>query len=308
MVERKLELMSVETKESRSETTDPKTQGPKPPFDEPKQAPPGHSYEMQNKPDHGENSYKGFNRLKGRKALVTGADSGIGRAVALAFAREGADVLISYLDEHRDAEETAGLVKDAGRKAIVAGGDIQNYRHCEQLVDRAFDELGGLDILINNAAFQMTHESIEELTPEEWDKTFKTNIYAMFYLCRACLPRMKKGSAIVNTASVQAYQPSPTLLAYSSTKGAIVTFTKSLSALAIKQGIRVNAVAPGPVWTPLIPSTMPEKSVKEFGKTTPMERPAQPAELAPMYVFLVSDESRYITGGIFDLTGGKMLP
>jgi len=263
---------------------------------------------MRNKPDHGESSYKGFNRLQGRKALITGADSGIGRAVALAFAREGADVLISYLNEDEDARETERLVKEAGRRAVLAPGDIQDVSHCEQLVDRAFDELGGLDILINNAAFQMTHESIEEFTPEEWDRTFKTNIYAMFYLSRAALPRMKEGSAIVNTASVQAYQPSPTLLAYSSTKGAIVTFTKSLSALAIKDGIRVNAVAPGPVWTPLIASTMPEKSVKEFGKKVPMERPAQPAELAPMYVFLVSDESRYITGGIFDLTGGKMLP
>jgi NAD(P)-dependent dehydrogenase (short-subunit alcohol dehydrogenase family) len=287
---------------------DPKKQGPRPPFDEPKQAAPGHTSEMENKPDHGEDTYKGFGRLKNRKAVITGADSGIGRAVALAYAREGADVLISYLNEEEDAQETARLVREAGRKALLVPGDIQDHRHCEEMVDRAFSELGGLDILINNAAFQMTHESIEELTPEEWDRTFKTNIYAMFYLSRAALPRMQEGSAIVNTASVQAYQPSPTLLAYSSTKGAIVTFTKSLSALAIKQGIRVNAVAPGPVWTPLIPSTMPEKSVKEFGKKTAMERPAQPAELAPIYVFLVSDESRYITGGIFDLTGGKMLP
>jgi NAD(P)-dependent dehydrogenase (short-subunit alcohol dehydrogenase family) len=263
---------------------------------------------MQNQPDYGEASYKGYNRLQGRKALITGADSGIGRAVALAFAREGADVVISYLNEDEDAKETERLVREAGRKAVVAPGDIQDVRQCEKLVDRAFDELGGLDILINNAAFQMTHESIEELTPEEWDRTFRTNIFAMFYFSRAALPRMKEGSSIVNTASVQAYNPSPTLLAYSSTKGAIVTFTKSLSALAIKQGIRVNAVAPGPVWTPLIPSTMPEKSVENFGKTNPMERPAQPAELAPMYVFLCSNESRYITGGIFDLTGGKMLP
>ncbi|MBV9406688.1 MAG: SDR family oxidoreductase [Acidobacteriaceae bacterium] len=287
---------------------DPKKQGPQPPFREPKQAPPGLSSEMRNKPDHGEETYQGFGRLKNRKALITGADSGIGRAVALAFAREGADILISYLNEEEDAQETAELVRAAGRKAILAPGDIQEYRHCAALVGRAFDELGGLDILINNAAFQMTHESIEDFTPEEWDRTFKTNIYAMFYLCRAALPRMKEGTAVVNTASVQAYQPSPTLLAYSSTKGAIVTFTKSLSALAIKQGIRVNAVAPGPVWTPLIPSTMPQETVKEFGKSTSMERPAQPAELAPMYVFLVSEESRYITGGIFDLTGGKMLP
>lgn len=300
--------MALDTKEQTPQVTDPKKQGPKPPFDEPKQAPPGHSHEMRNQPDYGEETYKGFGRLRGRKALITGADSGIGRAVALAFAREGADVVISYLNEHEDAEETERLVRDAGRKAIVAPGDIQDVRHCEQLVGRTFDELGGLDILINNAAFQMTHESIQELTPEEWDRTFKTNIYAMFYLTRAALPRMKEGSTIVNTTSVQAYQPSPTLLAYSTTKGAIVTFTKSLSALAIKQGIRVNAVAPGPVWTPLIPSTMPDKSVKEFGKKSSMERPAQPAELAPVYVFLAADESRYITGAIFDLTGGEMLP
>lgn len=176
------------------------------------------------------------------------------------------------------------------------------------LVDRAFDDLGGLDLLVNNAAFQMTHDSIEELTPEEWDKTFRTNISAMFYLCRAALSRMRQGSTIINTASVQAYDPTPNLLAYASTKGAIVTFTKALSGLAIKQGIRVNAVAPGPVWTPLIPSTMPEDKVKEFGKSNPQQRPAQPAELAPMYVFLASNESRFITGGVFDVTGGKMLP
>lgn len=299
---------TTETQERSAPPTDPREQGPKPPFKEPKQKPPGSSEAMQNQPDYGEASYKGYNRLQGRKALITGADSGIGRAVALAFAREGADVLISYLNEDQDAKETERLVRDAGRKAVLAPGDIQDVRHCEKLVERAFHEFGGLDILINNAAFQMTHESIEELTPEEWDRTFRTNIFAMFYFSRAALPRMKEGSAIVNTASVQAYNPSPTLLAYSSTKGAIVTFTKSLSALAIKQGVRVNAVAPGPVWTPLIPSTMPEKSVESFGKSNPMERPAQPAELAPIYVFLCSNESRYITGGVFDLTGGKMLP
>jgi NAD(P)-dependent dehydrogenase (short-subunit alcohol dehydrogenase family) len=256
-------MSSTETKESQASTRDPREQGPKPPFQEPKQTPPGSSEQMHNQPDYGESSYKGFGRLAGRKALITGADSGIGRAVALAFAREGADVLISYLNEDEDAKETERLVREAGRKAIRAPGDIQDVHHCEQLVERAFDEFGGLDILINNAAFQMTHESIEELTPEEWDKTFRTNIFAMFYLSRAALPRMKEGSTIVNTTSVQAYEPSPTLLAYSSTKGAIVTFTKSLSALAIKQGIRVNAVAPGPVWTPLIPATIRMRSLSE---------------------------------------------
>ncbi|MGI8958715.1 MAG: SDR family oxidoreductase [Bryobacteraceae bacterium] len=300
--------MSVGAKEHESQITDPRKQGPKPPFKEPKQAPPGLEKDMREKPDHGERTYKGSGRLKDRKALITGGDSGIGRAVALAFAREGADVLISYLNEDEDARETARLVQDAGRKAITAGGSIEDAKHCEELVNRAFDELGGLDILVNNAAFQMTHDSIEELTPEEWDKTFRTNIHAMFYLCRAALPRMREGSTILNTASVQAYQPSPNLLAYASTKGAIVTFTKALSGLAIKQGIRVNAVAPGPVWTPLISSTMPEEKVKEFGKTNPQERPAQPAELSPTYVFLASDESRFITGAVFDVTGGKMLP
>jgi NAD(P)-dependent dehydrogenase (short-subunit alcohol dehydrogenase family) len=298
--------MSVETQEQT--TTDPKKQGPKPPFDEPKQAPPGHSKDMRQQPDYGEQSYRGFGRLKDRKALVTGADSGIGRAVALAFAREGADVLVSYLNEHEDARETERLVREAGRKAVVVPGSIEDVRHCEELVKRTEKEFGGIDLLVNNAAFQMTHESIEEFTPEEWDKTFRTNIHAMFYLTRAALPKMREGSTIINTASVQAYQPSPTLLAYASTKGAIVTFTKALSALAIKQGVRANAVAPGPVWTPLIPSTMPEETVKNFGSSNSMQRPAQPAELAPMYVFLASDESRFVTGGVFDLTGGEMLP
>jgi NAD(P)-dependent dehydrogenase (short-subunit alcohol dehydrogenase family) len=299
--------MSV-TREQQKQTTDPKTQGPKPPFEQDKQTPPGSSKEMRPQPDYGEQSYQGLGRLKGRKAIVTGGDSGIGRAVALAFAREGADVLISYLNEHEDASETARLVRDAGRKAVTVPGHIEDLKHCEQIVERAFGELGGLDILINNAAHQKTVESIEELTPDECDYTFKTNIYAMFYLTRFALPRMKEGSTIVNTTSVQAYQPNKSLLAYATTKGAIVTFTKALSSMAIKQGIRVNAVAPGPVWTPLIPATMPEEKVKEFGKNSPMERPAQPAELAPIYVFLCSDESRYITGGIFDLTGGRMLP
>jgi NAD(P)-dependent dehydrogenase (short-subunit alcohol dehydrogenase family) len=298
--------MSVETQEQT--TTDPKKQGPKPPFHEPKQAPPGHSKDMRQKPDYGEHSYRGFGRLQNRKALITGADSGIGRAVALAFAREGADILISYLNEYDDARETERLVRDAGRKAVIVPGSIEDVRHCEGLVSRTEKEFGGIDLLVNNAAFQMSHESIEELTPEEWDKTFRTNISAMFYLTRAALPKMREGSTIINTASVQAYQPSPTLLAYASTKGAIVTFTKALSALAIKRGVRANAVAPGPVWTPLIPSTMPEESVKKFGSSNSMQRPAQPAELAPMYVFLASDESRFVTGGVFDLTGGEMLP
>lgn len=301
--------MPTENERQRKQgETDPREAGPKPPFKEEQQTPPASETEMHTKPDHGEESYKGSARLTGMKALITGADSGIGRAVAIAFAREGADVLISYLEEDEDAAETERWVKDAGRKALLARGDIRDEQVCRRQVERCLDELGGIDILVNNAAFQMTHQSIEEISSEEWDRTFKTNIYAMFYFAKAALPKMKAGGAIINTASVEAYQPSPALLAYSTTKGAIVTFSKSLSGLAIKQGIRVNAVAPGPVWTPLIPSTMPREKVEKFGSNVPMERPAQPAELAPMYVFLASDDSRFITGGLFDVTGGRMLP
>ena len=265
---------------------------------------------MDTKPDHGEQSYRGHGRLAGKTALITGGDSGIGKAVAIAFAREGADVLISYLsgEEEGDARDTAGFVEQAGREALCVRGDIGQEGHCREMVERAFREFGRLDILINNAAYQMTHDSIEEFSADEWDHTFRTNIYAMFYLSKAALPHMPEGGAIVNTASVQAYKPSGNLLAYASTKGAIVTFTKALSELAIERGVRVNAVAPGPVWTPLIPSTMPDQKVKNFGKESPMQRPAQPAELAPAYVFLASGDSSYVTGSVMDMTGGKMLP
>jgi NAD(P)-dependent dehydrogenase (short-subunit alcohol dehydrogenase family) len=287
---------------------DPKQQGAQPPFQEKQQQPPGHEGQMSEKPDHGEQSYKGLGRLKGRTALITGADSGIGKAVAIAFAREGADVLISYLNEEDDAQESARWVSEAGRKAITVAGDIGEVSHCEKLVERAFNEFGKLDILVNNAAFQMTHDSIQEFSPEEWDHTFRTNIYAMFYLCRAALPRMREGGSIINTASVQAYEPASQLLAYASTKGAIVTFTKALSQFGLKQGVRVNAVAPGPVWTPLIVSTMPKEKVEKFGESNPQGRPAQPVELAPAYVFLASDEARFVNGAVMDMTGGKMLP
>lgn len=287
-----------------------KERGEKPPFPEKKQGPPGSEQEMRHKPDHGEDSYRGFDRLRGRAALITGADSGIGKAVAIAYAREGADVAISHLpEEEEDARETVRWVKDAGRRALALPGDVRDERYCRDLVDRTFAEFGRLDILVNNAAFQMTHNSIEEFSSEEWDRTFRTNIYAMFFLSKAALPRMREGGAIINTASVQAYKPTGKLLAYATTKGAIVTFTKALSELAIERGVRVNAVAPGPVWTPLIPSTMPEKKVEQFGQESPLERPAQPAELAPAYVFLAAErESSYITGSVLDLTGGKMLP
>jgi NAD(P)-dependent dehydrogenase (short-subunit alcohol dehydrogenase family) len=288
---------------------DPKQRGKKPPSPEPGQQPPGTEAQMRTKPDHGEESYRGFGRLEGKAALITGGDSGIGRAVAIAYAREGADILISYLNEEEDAKETARWVEQARKKAIRVSGDIANEQHCRELVDRATKDLGRLDILVNNAAYQMTHQDIEEFSSEEWDHTFRTNIYAMFYLCKAAMPRMNPGSAIINTASVQAYSPKGMLLAYASTKGAIVTFTKALSQLAIKKGIRANAVAPGPVWTPLIPSSMPRENVEQFGKSSPMGRPAQPAELAPPYVFLASsEEASYVNGSIVDLTGGEMLP
>jgi NAD(P)-dependent dehydrogenase (short-subunit alcohol dehydrogenase family) len=262
---------------------------------------------MQPRPDYGVDSYRGSGRLTGKKALITGADSGIGRAVALAFAREGADVLISYLNEDDDAAETARVVREAGRTCVTVAGDIREERHCASLVERAVAEFGALDILINNAAYQMTHEGLEDLTTEDWDRTFKTNIYATFWLCKAALPRLREGGAIVNTTSIQAYQPSPTLLAYASTKGAILTFTKALSQAAIKRGVRVNAVAPGPIWTPLIPSTMPSEHVAQFGQNTPTGRAGQPVELAPIYVFLVSSESSYINGEVIGATGGKPL-
>jgi NAD(P)-dependent dehydrogenase (short-subunit alcohol dehydrogenase family) len=292
-------------------TIDPKEKHQeKPPFNEPKQSVPGSEQEMRTKPDHGEESYRGSGRLSGKAALITGGDSGIGKAVAIAFAREGADVAISYLpEEEEDARETVKWVEQAGRKCLAMPGDIRDEQYCRELIDRSFAELGKLDILINNAAFQMTHQKLEEFSTEEWDRTFRTNIYAMFYLVKAAMPRMRKGGAIINTASVQAYKPSGQLLAYATTKGAIVTFTKALSELAIEQGIRVNAVAPGPVWTPLIPSTMPDKKVQQFGKSDMNERPAQPAELAPAYVYLAAtQDSSYVTGSVMDLTGGRMLP
>jgi len=281
----------------------------KPPFAEPGQAPPGLETEMREKPDHGEESYRGAERMNGRAALITGGDSGIGRAIAIAFAREGADIAISFLaQEEEDARETERWVRQAGRRCLMLPGDIGEENHCRELVQGVTREFGRLDILVNNAAYQMTHQNLDEFSSEEWDHTFRVNIYAMFYLAKAAFPHMQPGSTIINTASVQAYQPGGELLAYATTKGAIVTFTKALSELGIERGIRVNAVAPGPVWTPLIPSTMPDEKVKQFGKQSQMQRPAQPAELAPAYVFLASGDSNYITGSVMDLTGGRMLP
>jgi NAD(P)-dependent dehydrogenase (short-subunit alcohol dehydrogenase family) len=286
--------------------SDPKEKAPKPEFNQKPIDPPGFEAEMTPQADHGETSYKGLGRLADRVALVTGGDSGIGRAVAIAFAREGADLLLSYLpEEERDARASAEWVTKAGRKVVLAPGDIRDERHCVSLVDRAFDEFGKLDVLVNNAAFQRTHDSIEEFTTEEFDATFKTNVYAMFWLCRAALPRTAAGATIINTASIQAFDPSANLLAYASTKAAIVNFTKALSQIAMKQGVRVNAVAPGPVWTPLIPSTMPEEKTRTFGQNTPFGRPAQPVEIAPLFVFLASNEARFVSGEVYGATGGQ---
>ncbi|EYD74769.1 short-chain dehydrogenase/reductase SDR [Rubellimicrobium mesophilum DSM 19309] len=277
---------------------------PTPPFPEQQQPMPGRTDQMQPRPDHGEESYRGSGKLQGLKAVITGADSGIGRAVALAFAREGADVLISYLDEHEEAEETRRLVEEAGRKAVVLPGDIQHAAHCRAIIDRAVSELGGIDILVNNAAHQQTFQDISEIPEEEWELTFRVNIHAMFYLAKAAVPHMKPGSSIINTTSINADKPSPELLAYATTKGAIHNFTAGLAQLLAEKGIRVNCVAPGPVWTPLIPSTMPPEKVRTFGQQSPMKRPGQPAELATAYVMLADPLSSYTSGATIAVNGG----
>jgi NAD(P)-dependent dehydrogenase (short-subunit alcohol dehydrogenase family) len=278
---------------------------PRPPFPEQQQPIPGTTDEMSPRPDHGEDSYKGSNRLNDKKVLITGGDSGIGRAVALAFAREGADLLVSYLNEHEDAAETRRLIAAAGRKCVLAPGDIGSAAHCRALVDRAVQEFGRIDVLVNNAAHQMSFNSPEEIPDEEWERTFAVNISAMFYLVKAATPHMRPGSTIINTTSINADKPSPNLLAYATTKGAIQNFTGGLAQLLADKGIRVNAVAPGPVWTPLIPSTMPAEHVAHFGENYPIKRPAQPRELAPIYVMLASDEASYVSGTMIGVTGGK---
>ncbi|MBY5914981.1 NAD(P)-dependent oxidoreductase [Rhizobium leguminosarum bv. trifolii] len=278
---------------------------PTPPFPSQKQPMPGFTAQMDPIPDHGEESYRGADRLKGKRAIITGGDSGIGRAVAIAYAREGADLVISYLDEDEDADETKRLVEQAGRKAILVSGDIQDSAHCRQIVETAVKELGGIDILVNNAAHQASFKSIDEISDEEWELTFKVNIHSMFYLTKAAVAHMKPGSAIINTASINSDSPNPTLLAYATTKGAIQNFTAGLAQLLAEKGIRANAVAPGPIWTPLIPSTLPEESVSNFGKQVPMKRPGQPAELATAYVMLADPLSSYVSGTTIAVTGGK---
>jgi NAD(P)-dependent dehydrogenase (short-subunit alcohol dehydrogenase family) len=280
---------------------------PKPPFPDQQQPMPGSEEAMDPRPDYGEDSYQGSGKLKNKKAVITGGDSGIGRAVALAFAREGADVLISYYNEHEDAEKTKKVVEDAGCKAILMPGDIKDAGHCRAIVEKAVKEFGRVDILVNNAAHQASFKDVEEISDEEWDVTFRTNIYAMFYLVKAAVPHMKKGSSIINTSSINADTPSPQLLAYATTKGAIQNFTGGLAQLLAEKEIRVNCVAPGPIWTPLIPSTMPEEKVKSFGKQVPMQRPGQPKEVAPAYVLLASAEASYISGATIAVTGGKPL-
>jgi NAD(P)-dependent dehydrogenase (short-subunit alcohol dehydrogenase family) len=278
---------------------------PRPPFPEQQQPVPGATDKMDPRPDHGEDSYKGSGRLEDKKVLITGGDSGIGRAVAIAFAREGADLLVSYLNEHQDAEETRRLVEGAGRTCVLMSGDIGKAAHCRALVERAVSQFGRIDVLINNAAHQMSFNSPNEISDEEWELTFAVNISAMFYLVKAATPHMKPGSAIINTASINSDNPSPHLLAYATTKGAIQNFTGGLAQLLADKGIRVNAVAPGPVWTPLIPSTMPAEHVAHFGENYPIKRPAQPRELAPVYVMLASDEASYVSGTMIGVTGGK---
>ena len=270
--------------------------------------PPGTEAEMTPQADHGETSYRGCDKLTGRVAVITGGDSGIGRAVAIAFAREGSDVAIAYLPEEQDdAEETARLVGDAGRTAVLLPGDIRDEEHCRQLVATTVERLGGLDILVNNAAYQMSLERFEDLTTEQLERTYRTNVFAMFWLCRDALAHMGPGSCIINTSSIQGFQPSPHLIDYASTKAAIVNFTKNLAQELAERGIRVNSVAPGPIWTPLIPATMEPEAVDKFGQQTPMGRAGQPAELAPAFVFLASPESSYISGEVLGVTGGKPL-
>jgi NAD(P)-dependent dehydrogenase (short-subunit alcohol dehydrogenase family) len=274
-------------------------------FPDQHQNPPGIQSVMNPVPDCGENSYVGSGRLAGRRAVITGGDSGIGRAVAIAFAREGADVLIAYLSEDEDAQEVAQLVRDAGHTCVLMGGDLSDPAHCRAVIDRAVAEFGDIDVLVSNAAHQMTHKTLEEISDEEWDYTFRLNIGAYFHLVKAALPHMGPGASVIGSSSVNSDMPSPTLAPYAATKAAIANFSASLAQLLGEKGIRVNSVAPGPIWTPLIPSTMPSEKVKNFGDDTPLGRAGQPAEVAPVYVLLASDEASYVSGARVAVTGGR---
>ncbi|UWZ81841.1 SDR family oxidoreductase [Occallatibacter riparius] len=285
---------------------DPREAGPKPPFPQQPQAHPGSVRKMNPAADHGEESYRGTGKLNGRVAIITGGDSGIGRAVAIAFSREGADVVISFLpEEQADADDTASAIECGGGRVLKVPGDLQQLDYIKQLVSKTIDKFGHLDIIVNNAGYQMSHGDIEELSPEELDHTFRTNVFATFLLSQTALKHLQPGGVILNTTSIQAYDPSPQLTVYAATKAAILSLTKSIAGLAMKKGVRVNAVAPGPVWTPLIPSTMPEEKVKEFGCNTDFGRPAQPVELAKVFVFLASDDASYVTGEVYGATGGR---
>jgi NAD(P)-dependent dehydrogenase (short-subunit alcohol dehydrogenase family) len=269
------------------------------------QTPPGTLGEMTPKPDHGEESYRGAGRLTGKAAVITGGDSGIGRAVAIAFAREGADVLISYLNEHEDARDTAKYVEEAGRRCVLVAGDLADRAHAKTIIPKAVEEFGRIDVLVNNAAFQMSHGSLEEVADEEWDYTLAVNLTAMFTLTKDAIPHMRPGSSIINSSSVNSDMPSPQLAPYAMTKAGIANFTASLAQMYADKGIRANSVAPGPIWTPLIPATMPEEKVESFGEQVPMGRAGQPAEVAPVYVLLASDEASYVSGSRIAVTGGK---
>lgn len=268
---------------------------------------PGIESKMNPRPEFETSAYKAAGKLLGKAALITGGDSGIGRAVAVHFAKEGADVVVSYLNEHSDAEETKRQVEQEGRKCILVAGDIGVETFCQDLIKKTVEGLGKLDILINNAAEQHPQDKIENITSEQLERTFRTNIFSMFYLTKAAMPHLKKGSTIINTTSITAYRGSPQLLDYSSTKGAILSFTRSLSMNLAEQGIRVNAVAPGPIWTPLIPSSFDAQKVSEFGGTQPMKRPGQPEELAPAYVYLASEDSSYVSGQVIHVNGGEII-
>jgi NAD(P)-dependent dehydrogenase (short-subunit alcohol dehydrogenase family) len=272
---------------------------------EQQQEPPGTERQMEPVPDHGEETYRGSGRLAGKAAVITGADSGIGKAVAIAFAREGADVLISYLNEHDDAKDTRHWVEQAGRRAVLVPGDLADPACCRAVIARAVEEFGRVDILVSNAAFQMTHEELSEISDEEWDHTLALNLSAMFHLCKAAIPHMRPGSSIIGTSSVNSDNPTPQLLPYDVTKAGIANFTAGLAGLLADKGIRANSVAPGPIWTPLIPSTMPAGHVGSFGQQVPLSRAGQPAEVAPAFVLLASDEASYISGARLAVTGGK---
>lgn len=291
--------------DTRYTMQDPRKQYPQPPFDKQHQSQPGLAKEMNPQPDNGETSYTGSGKLKGRKALVTGADSGIGRAVAIAYAREGADVAIGYLpNEEADAKQVMRLIEDCGVKAVALPGDIRDETFCQVMVAEAEKQLGGLDILVNNAGFMMSHDKIADITTEDFDRVMKTNLYGLFWITKAALPLLKPGASVINTASVQAYEPSNGIIDYAMTKAAIVAFTKGMVKQMMEQGVRINAVAPGPFWTPIQPAGQPADKVATLGKEVPFGRPGQPIEIAPVYVLLASQEGSYITGEIYGVTGG----